>query len=54
MENLNPICDCIGTASEDAWCAAAHAMDVVITEAMRREADYFSWLVRKYGPANQD
>jgi hypothetical protein len=49
-----PVCDCIGTPSEDAWCAAAHAMDKTLTEVAALEADFYSELVRKYGPANQD
>lgn len=62
MKNLEQTCDCIGTANEDALCAAADDMYtkadfysyLVFVAWPKKEADFFSEFVAKYGPANID
>jgi hypothetical protein len=54
MNNNDHTCDCVGTSSEDALCAAADAMDLKIAEVMQKEADFYSYLVARYGPSNID
>jgi hypothetical protein len=54
MNNNDQTCDCIGTSAEDALCAAADAMDTTLAEVAQKEADFYSYLVARYGPANID
>ena len=54
MNNNDHLCDCIGTSAEDTLCVAADAMDSTVAEVAKKEADFYSYLVSRYGPANRD
>ena len=51
MKNLEPLCDCLFTNHEDPICAAMHAADSTLVEAIKREEDFLAYLVSRYGPS---
>jgi hypothetical protein len=51
MNTPKHTCDCIGTSAEDALCAAADAMDLALKDVAQKEAEFFSYLLSKYGPS---
>jgi hypothetical protein len=62
MNTPKHICDCIGTEAQEAFCAmaeaaenhlraAADAMDLALKDVAQKEAEFFSYLISKYGPS---